>query len=610
MWGACCAMAAACLFCARPAYAQEAKYDFQIQQESLGAALSELSRQAHVELLYPYQLARVRGNPIKGRYTVPEALDLLLEGTGFSGGLTSQGIVTISLRRKGCNEEGKAMLPDSKSTVSAIALLAGILSAPACHAQAGGAPASSSDVSESIETVTVVGYRASLASSTNAKRDSVGFSESVFSEDIGKFPDTNIAESFNRIPGITIIREVNGEGLQVAIRGLGVNFTKTLLNGAPVAMASTGRTDAQSTNREVDLNMFPAELFTQLTVSKSPTADMIEGGAAGVVNMRSMRPFDNPGMHVTYAMQGQIGSVAGKLGEKGTLIVSNTWGQFGALVGVTVNHSLVRTTGFEASNWTNPKLTAAQCGSSSGCNSTGGGIISIPATVPDTAASIAAGLVPGQVIDKAWLLAHNPGLTIEQIDNGLLPRIARPSDNWGARDRANAVASLEYRPTDDLHFFFDFIGGRLVNNERRTDMMLRLTGTPSYLPLNEQVDANNVMTSVDIVNNQFFLEDRPYTEKEDFISFNPGMMWQLTDLLKVDLQANATRSHFFRDYPSLYAFTARTTSHISNPPGAQFPTFTSPMDLNDPANWGWLPGGSGVHIQQETRYIYTNGARL
>src|ERR671911_1682626 len=91
---------------------------------------------------------------------------------------------------------------------------------------------------ESLEEVIVTGYRQSLKSSTEAKRESVGFVDSIFAEDIGKFPDTNIAESFNRIPGITITREVTGEGLNIAIRGLGTNFTKILLNGAPVAVAS------------------------------------------------------------------------------------------------------------------------------------------------------------------------------------------------------------------------------------------------------------------------------------------------------------------------------------------------------------------------------------
>ena len=170
--------------------------------------------------------------------------------------------------------------------------------------------------------IVVTGYRASLESSANAKRDSVGFTDTIFAEDIGKFPDTNIAESLNRVPGVTITREISGDGLNVAIRGLGTNFTRVLLNNSPIAIASTGRTDSQNTNREVDLDLFPTELFTQLTVHKSPTADLIEGGAAGVVNLRSARAFDTgeTGFHINYSAAGTKGSNADDWGYRGHVL--------------------------------------------------------------------------------------------------------------------------------------------------------------------------------------------------------------------------------------------------------------------------------------------------
>src|SRR5690606_39293686 len=91
-----------------------------------------------------------------------------------------------------------------------------------------------------------------------AKRASTGFTDSIFAEDIGKFPDTNIAESLARVPGIQLNRDVNGEGLNIAIRGLPNSFTKTTINGASVATASIGL-DATNQNREVDLNIFPTD---------------------------------------------------------------------------------------------------------------------------------------------------------------------------------------------------------------------------------------------------------------------------------------------------------------------------------------------------------------
>ena len=85
--------------------------------------------------------------------------------------------------------------------------------------------------------IVVTGIRGSLQRNLNAKRAAAGVMDTISAEDIGKFPDTNIAESFNRIPGITITRDITGEGVNVAIRGLGSNFTNVTLNGAPIAVS-------------------------------------------------------------------------------------------------------------------------------------------------------------------------------------------------------------------------------------------------------------------------------------------------------------------------------------------------------------------------------------
>jgi len=99
--------------------------------------------------------------------------------------------------------------------------------------------------------------------------------------------------------------------------------------------------------------MLPTELFTQLTVSKSVNADLLEGGAAGVVNLRSARPFDYKMRDSTSPMRGRaaIDSNASTLGERGALIARDTWGdKFGVLLGVAGVHSEVFTTGWEDGN--------------------------------------------------------------------------------------------------------------------------------------------------------------------------------------------------------------------------------------------------------------------
>ncbi|MDR3526471.1 MAG: TonB-dependent receptor [Rhizomicrobium sp.] len=519
---------------------------------------------------------------------------------------------------------------------------------------------------ESLETVTVTGYRASLQDSTNAKRASVSFSDAVFAEDIGKFPDTNIAEAFNRIPGITITRENDGSGMRVAIRGLDTNHVKITLNGAVVSTASTGNTDSGGANREVDLNIFPIELFSQLTVSKTATADQLEGGAAGVVAMRSLRPFDNPGTHVSYNLQGSDYARNGNIGERGTLIASYTDGPFGVLIGLSGQVNRPMTTGYEGAfnnlttlqltdvqfytpaqltafeaakglghgqypssttdpnhtSWCSP-LTLSSPGTTSTvttttCNPNGGvngwSLPNPPAnSPPGTAALFPNTGVPasyvGQPINNANLLALNPGLSITQIASGLIPRTGRPMFEKGTRDRYNGILSFEYRPTDGLHFYLDNILGVLENNLNREDL-LWAGRSGNSIPMNEKIDANNVVTSGDFANAYMQLEARPYKEKSDYISINPGMDWQVNDLLNVKAQVNYSRAHFFRDSPTFLFSTPLGVLHYDNT-GA-IPTFSmsglpGSGGLQDPTNYGWYTS-SALRLQQERRYQFTKGA--
>lgn len=512
------------------------------------------------------------------------------------------------------------------------------------------APAAAQDA---METVTVTGYRASLQSSTNAKRESVNFSDSVYAEDIGKFPDTNIAEAFNRIPGITISRENDGSGMRVAIRGLDTNHVKITLNGANVATASTGNTDANGANREVDLNIFPIELFSQLSVSKTASADQLEGGASGVVAMRSIRPFDNPGMHLSYSAQLSDYENNGTPGHRGHLIASYTDGPFGVLLGVSGQVNRIMVTGYEGAfnNLTVPSLkdkqfyTAAQItametakgvapgtyptGYSSWCavnqttvtspNTTSTATVnpcnpiggqngwSIPDTFPNTGVPTS---YVGQAVTPERLLALNPGLTMSQIGSAIIPRTGRPMFERGTRDRYNGILSLEYRPTDEMHFYFDSILGVIENNLDREDLMM-IGRSGSAIPMNMTMDKNNVVTSADFANAQMALEARPYKEKSDYISLNPGMDWQVTDMLNVKAQINYSRAHFFRDSPTFMPSTPLSIVHMDNT-GA-FPIYSMPAlpggGLQDPNNYGWY-SQSAVRLQQERRYVYTKGAHL
>jgi len=463
-----------------------------------------------------------------------------------------------------------------------------------------------------IQTVQVTGYRSSLESSARDKRDATGFQDSIFAEDLGKFPDSNIAESLNRIPGVQVSREITGEGINIQIRGLGTSFTKVLLNGAPIAVASTGSTDSQNTNREVDLDLLPTDLFTKLTVSKSPNASLLEGGAAGVVDMRSARPFDRKGSFAAANIGGTRNDVAGKWGNKGSLLASktfdNTWGILG---GVAWAKSKVQATGYETIGLTNPNLTAAQSNSPTR-NNTGGGNWTIPATVPSNAGN---GLVPGAPINQAFLLANNPGLTIGQIDNALIPRLGRQMAQYGDKDKVTAIVSAEYRPTNTLQFYVDTMYSEKDNDLQRIDTNW-IGRNGAIIPLNMKVAGNGdcaagcVVESGTFANAQFFAEYRPYIEEVRLKGINPGMQWQLSDKLQLNAQLNYTKSEFSRESPTVLPVTPVNSGNTVTFTNGTIPTIASSTDVKNPASYRLdTANGGRVNLQQEVRETETRGFR-
>lgn len=504
--------------------------------------------------------------------------------------------------------------PHSSRKVRAILLGATMLTATlptAAAAQQDAQPASAPESASTAEDdIVVAGYRSSLAQATEAKRESSGFTDSIFAEDIGKFPDTNIAESFNRIPGITISRDVTGEGTNVAIRGLGPNFTNVTLNGATIAVASSGVTDAQGTDRSVDLSFFPTDLFTKLTVNKSYTANLLEGGAAGNIDLRSARPFDRPDSFLAYNIQATRQSPEDRIGARGSLIGSWRNDTFGILAGVSAQRLYTDSRGYETIGYTNPNLTAAQCGAATGCNTTGGGNWTIPGTVP---AGAGGGLVAGTTIDRAFLLANNPGATIQQIDNGLLPRLGRFSSIRGPRDRINAIVSAEWRLSDELHFYVDGLYGYKHNDLIRENMAW-IVRNSAVIPTNLTFDKSDcsagcTVTGGTFANAQFFNEFRPYLETTKLYSINPGVEWEISERLKLSFQGNYARSTFRRENPTIGMTTplgVGNTVTFSNDGG--IPTIDSNLDLNDPKNFGWYTG-SRASVNAETRLNINKGIR-
>lgn len=145
---------------------------------------------------------------------------------------------------------------------------------------------------DSIEIVVVTGYRAALENALNTKRMSNAMVDSINAEDVAKFPDANLAESMQRLPGVSISRE-NGEGRTITVRGLGADFTRVTINGME-ALATSGGTlsgDNPNRSRQFDFNSFASELFSSLKVAKSASAEADEGSLGATVGLSSGKPF-------------------------------------------------------------------------------------------------------------------------------------------------------------------------------------------------------------------------------------------------------------------------------------------------------------------------------
>ena len=208
-----------------------------------------------------------------------------------------------------------------KQTYSSLVRISVVLGAMSlCLGIPGAGAAKAEPVIEEI--VVVASYRDRLAASIDLKRRATAFRDSIVAEDIGKFPDLNLAEALQRISGVAISRD-NGEGQQVTVRGLGPEFTRVHLNGMSISSSAIGGTDQGSRGREFDFDIFPSELFTRIDIEKSPLASQEEGGIAGRMNLRTVKPFDYDGFTVSASGQAGYSELADKTDPRLHALVSN-----------------------------------------------------------------------------------------------------------------------------------------------------------------------------------------------------------------------------------------------------------------------------------------------
>jgi len=234
-------------------------------------------------------------------------------------------------------------------------------------AQQAATPAAPPRQQQALEEVIVTGFRGSLEKALDDKKASAAAIDSIRAEDIAKFPDSNLAESVQRIPGVSIARDA-GEGRNLTVRGLGPQFTRVRINGME-AMSSTGGTDASggaNRNRQFDFNVFASELFNSITARKTASADVEEGSLGATVDLRTARPFDFPGFKMVAAAKGAYNDLNKDFDPRASFLISDTFadGRFGALFSAAYTERRLVEEGTGTVNWdANPTSGAFAAGS-------------------------------------------------------------------------------------------------------------------------------------------------------------------------------------------------------------------------------------------------------
>ena len=202
--------------------------------------------------------------------------------------------------------------------------------------------------------IVVTGIRQSLANAQAIKRNSDTVVDAITAQDIGALPDRSVTEALQRVPGVAINRFAGSndpdhfsvEGSGVIVRGL--NFVRSEFNGRDTFSAGVG-------GQAINFADVPAELLGSVEVYKNTTAEMIEGGLAGTVNLNTRKPFDNKGLHIGVDAEANYGDFEKKWSPTGSLLISDTWdtgiGKFGLLADVSYSRVRSRADGIQVTNF-------------------------------------------------------------------------------------------------------------------------------------------------------------------------------------------------------------------------------------------------------------------
>jgi iron complex outermembrane receptor protein len=375
-------------------------------------------------------------------------------------------------------------------------------------------PAAAADAkSGEVEEVVVTGFRQSLGAAINVKRESVSSVDVVVAEDIAKFPDQNLAESLQRIPGISIQRD-GGEGRAITVRGLSGQFTRVRVNGLEAIATST---DGASPNREraFDFNVFASELFNSLVVHKTAEASLDEGSLGAVVDLNTGNPLAGKnGLTFVASAQGQYNDLSDDVGPRLAGLVG--WrsedGVFGASLSAAYTKNDTLELGNNTVRWAQARFD------------------SVDGVRCFTTQNSGGTYVPSAGCNAAALAFH--------------PRIPRYGRVGHDRERLGLTGSLQWAPSERTKVSLDGLYSRF--RETRTEQWAEVLFRSNERP----IDARNLTidpATNDIVSGTFddaWVRTENYLRKSqtEFYQFSLNASHEFTDNLRGSVLAGISKS--------------------------------------------------------------------
>lgn len=453
----------------------------------------------------------------------------------------------------------KSNTPFHPNKIALALAIAGCTSVVSVSAQE---TAETKQAEERIEVIEVKGsFRDSLSNALNQKRQSDGAIDAILAEDIADFPDLNLAESLQRIPGIAISRAA-GEGRQISVRGLGPEFTRVRINGME-AVSTSGGTDqigGANRGRGFDFNTFSSDLFSSLTVRKTASADVEEGSLGATVDLRAAQPFDYDGF--TFAASGQMGynDLSEKSDPKTSFLVSNIFadGKVGALFSASYSERQLKDQGASSVRWNN-------------------------------------------VNDFGSYQGDNAAPELDEINNAFRPRLPRYDSYTHDMDRLGLSSSFQFRPNEDTKIDLDvlyaktdatrnevFLQGILNAGANRPTSATAASGNTGVMNVVDYfIDDTNTMTYGSFENATIRAENRFDELSTEFLQYNLSLKQHLTDDLSMDAMIGTAKSEFDNPVQTTLVAEKRGVEFAYDYRGGnrESPALTYGAGVFDPTGW-------------------------